>query len=147
MPNTDSVKFLRQDMAKIIDKARELGIMLKNRGVDMNQLRNFYEDVVELDLQLQDERRNHSGAKITDNPVLVDKAKLLPTKLVWAAARADRPDKREALSDFYKEINGAIDGLFDAADNLEFDQYVRFRQFAEAIVVYHKAQASGVFNR
>lgn len=137
--------FIRQDMTKILEAARKIGVNLQSNNVQTNQLRNFYEAVVQIGIEL-DEKRQKQKVIAAPDP-LVDRAKLLPTKLIWAAAKQDGERGRLALNNFYEYVRVAVESqtgsIFDNG-GLDIDLYDRFRQFVEAVIIYHKAKSSRV---
>ncbi len=138
-----SVEFIRGEMAKIVEKAQDIGIRLKDAGVDMNQLRNFYEGVVQLGIELQDERRTAGNSSGSSNPTLLRQASVLPTKLIWAAAKQDNERKRNALKEFNRYVEPSVKGLFEQG-LLHYEYYACFQDFVEAVVIYHKARANEI---
>lgn len=137
-----SSKFIRQDMEKLVAKAREIAVNLVNNNVQTNQLRNFYEAVVQLGIELEEKRPKR---RIGSPDSLIDRAKLLPTKLIWAAAKQDGDRGRAALSNFYEYVRVSVEGegIFENGE-LNVDIYERFQQFVEAVIIYHKAKSSRV---
>lgn len=142
--------FIRGDMRMIMEEAQRIGIRLKDATVDMNQIRNFYESVVQLGIELRDERRpdkQRSDATSTDGTkkdAFVRQAVALPTKLVWAAAKQDRDNKRVALKELYSYVDASVKDIFEG-EYLQFERYERFQEFVEAVVIYHKAQSVNLF--
>ena len=136
--------FIRQDMEKLVAKAREIAVNLVNNNVQTNQLRNFYEAVVQLGIELLEEK--HPKRRVINPNPLIDRAKLLPTKLIWAAAKQDKDSGGQAaLSNFYEYVRVSVEGegIFETGD-LNIDTYERFQQFVEAVIIYHKAKTSRV---
>lgn len=134
--------FIRQDMERLVTKAREIAVNLVNNNVQTNQLRNFYEAVVQLGIELEEKRPKR---RISSPNPLIDRAKLLPTKLIWAAAKQDGDRGRAALSNFYEYVRVSVEGegIFENTE-LNIDTYERFQQFVEAVIIYHKAKSSRV---
>lgn len=142
-------KFIRGDMAEVIKLARSIGELLHQSGVKMNQLRNFFETVVQLGIALDDARKtegpNQSG---TNDHAIMREVDALPTKLVWAAAKQERKEAKKALTDFYKYVEVAVQDVYEPAQDgqkqLNFEWYINFREFVEAVIVYHKAREANV---
>lgn len=145
--------FIRDDnMTNLVKIADQLGTLLCDSRVEMNQLRNFYEAVVRLGIELDEKERREIKASpthatrpaTTDDLQLKDRAKLLPTKLVWAAAKLERYEQRQALGEFLRYVEAAVASMFEN-NELSFRYYDRFHQFVEAVVIYHKARKERIF--
>lgn len=123
-----------------VGAAENMGVRLWQKNVKTNQLRNFYEAVVQLQMEMDDHNQVSS-----DNTRLTSETRSLHVKLAWAAAKAEGNDEREGLKKFYVDVKHLVEkGLFAETTELIPERYHRFKSFIETIVVYHRAKDKGI---
>lgn len=117
----DIKRFISSDGAakEMVDHADKLAEKIK--FVSTSQIRNVYGTVKKLEMVGLSEK--------TLRQLL-----LLKPRLAYAKARIDRRNK-EAYEEFEKDIGLAI----DAVEVRDHETFIRFCNFFEAILAYHKA--------
>jgi len=163
-----TVPLIDRDMAEIIHQAKKrAGLFFVERTtnnqtklevlVDTNQLRNFYEALVQLGMELREIVRTklkanpsltEDSVKIEKSYSQVDRVILLPSKLAWSAARM-KGESAKAATKFYVEVDGIVKSLFeaDAENSLNYARFKRFQQYVETVIIYHKARKEKVVSK